>query len=173
LDNTLSSKESADTGQTTISLESVRDNIKQTSNENELLKAGLQAVCKQLEAGQGAIYKVVEEEGRKKVEMKSGYALSIGESTVISYDVGEGLIGQTAAGGKTLYLDDVPEGYVKIVSGLGSASPRFLLIVPVKQQDNVLGVIEIASFTPITTDQRKFAEESAQLMAEKITGKKA
>jgi methyl-accepting chemotaxis protein len=105
------------------------------------------------------------------VELQRGYALAIGESTIISYEFGEGLIGQAAAGGRSLYVDDVPEGYIKIVSGLGSASPKYLLIVPVKNEANVIGVIEIASFTPISEDQRKFTEESAQLIAEKILTK--
>ena len=86
-------------------------------------------------------------------------------------NLGEGLIGQSAANGNTLYVDDVPEGYVKIVSGLGSASPKYLLIVPMKSQDQVLGIIELASFTPINEDQRKFVEEAAQLIAEKISNK--
>lgn len=171
VENSTGTKEGSESGQTTISLESVKDSIKQSVDEKELLKSGLQAVCKQLDAGQGAIYRV--NPADKKVELKSGYALSIGESTIISYELGEGLIGQTAASGKTLYLDDIPEGYVKIVSGLGSASPRYLLIVPIKQQENVLGALEIASFSPISNDQQKFVEESAQLMADKISGKKS
>jgi methyl-accepting chemotaxis protein len=67
-------------------------------------------------------------------------------------------------------VDDVPDGYVKIVSGLGIASPRYLLIVPVKNQEQVLGVMEIATFTPLDENQRRFVEESAQLAASKITG---
>jgi methyl-accepting chemotaxis protein len=51
------------------------------------------------------------------------------------------------------------------------ASPKYLLIVPVKQDEKVIGVMEIASFTPVTEDQRKFVEESAQIVAEKISGK--
>ena len=167
------SKQGSETSQTTISLESVKDNIAEATNENDLFKSGLQAICKQLQAGQGAVYSITEEGGRRKVEFNSGYALSMGESSAISYEVGEGLIGQTAAGGKTLYMDDVPDGYVKIVSGLGSASPKYLLIVPIKQPDKVYGVMEIASFTPVSEDQRKFVEESAQLMADKISSKKA
>jgi methyl-accepting chemotaxis protein len=125
-------------------------------------------VCKQLDAGQGAIYIVKEEDGKRKVELKNGYALTIGESTVISYEFGEGLIGQSASSGRTLYVDDVPQGYIKIISGLGSASPKFLLIVPIKKE-RVMGVIEIASFTNLTEDQRKFVEESAELIADKIS----
>lgn len=155
-------------GKTTISLESVKSNLQQAGGEKELLQSALQAISKQLEAGQGAIYRVQEDDGKRFLELKSGYALSIGESTVIRYEFGEGLIGQAAVSGRTLYIDDVPNGYVKIISGLGSASPKYLLIVPVKKQEQVKGVIELASFTPLTEDQRRFAEESAQLIAEKI-----
>lgn len=155
-------------GKTTISLESVKSNLQQAEGEKEVLQSALQAISKQLEAGQGAIYRVQEDDGKRFLELKSGYALSIGESTVLRYEFGEGLIGQAAVSGRTLYIDDVPNGYIKIISGLGSASPKYLLIVPVKKQDQVKGVIELASFTPLTEDQRRFAEESAQLIGEKI-----
>ena len=155
-------------GKTTISLDSVKANLQQAEGEKEILQSGLQAISKQLEAGQGAIYGVQEEDGKRSLELKSGYALSIGESTVIRYEFGEGLIGQSAVSGRTLYIDDVPNGYIKIISGLGSASPGYLLIVPVKKQEQVKAIIELASFTPLSEDQRKFVEESAQLIAEKI-----
>lgn len=158
------------TSQTTISLESVKSNLQNAANEKELLQSALQAICKQLDAGLGAIYAANEKEGKRFVELKGGYALSIGESTVLSYEFGEGLIGQSAAGKKTLYVDEVPEGYIKVISGLGSASPNYLLVVPILQDNLVLGVMEVASFTPITEDQRKFVEESAQLIANSIKG---
>lgn len=172
LDADKAARDNASTGtQTTISLDSVRDSVKTGKSPKEILQNGLHAVCTLLEAGQGAAYVIEEKEGQRRVELKSGYALSLAENTVISYGIGEGLIGQSAASGKTLYIDDVPTGYVKIVSGLGMASPKYLLIVPVKQDEKVLGVMEIASFTPVTEDQRKFVEESAQVVAEKISGK--
>lgn len=151
-----------------ISLEGIQEALN-VKDKKEVLRSALHAVCKQLEAGQGAIYEAIESNGIRKVELKSGYALAIGESTVVTYEFGEGLIGQAAANGKTLYVDDVPEGYVKIVSGLGSASPRYLLIVPLKSQEKTTGVIEIASFTEFTPDQRKFAEDAAQLISNTIS----
>jgi transcriptional regulator with GAF, ATPase, and Fis domain len=157
-------------GLTTISLESVKISLKQAKGQKETLQAGLHTICKQLEAGQGAIYVTIEKDNVRRVELKAGYALSVGESTVISFEFGEGLVGQAASGGRTLYIDEVPDGYVKIISGLGSSSPKYILIVPLKQENNVFGVMEIASFTPITEDQRKFVEESAQLIAGSLTG---
>jgi methyl-accepting chemotaxis protein len=58
---------------------------------------------------------------------------------------------------------------VKIISGLGSASPQYILIVSIKKADQVVGVIELASFTRINEDQRKFVEEASALIAEKIS----
>jgi methyl-accepting chemotaxis protein len=162
-------KQESELNKSTISLNTLITNLSQAKGEKEILDIGLNTICKQLEAGQGAIYTAVEKNGKRSVELRGGYALAIGESTVINYEFGEGLIGQAAASGQALYVDDVPEGYIKIVSGLGTASPKFLLIVPVKDKQQVFGVMEIASFLAITTDQRKFAEEAAQQIAEKIS----
>lgn len=161
-------KQEAGEGKTTISLEGVVSSLEQAKSKKEILETGLNTICKQLEAGQGAIYTATEHEGKRLVELVGGYALSIGESTKISYEFGEGLIGQAAASGRSLYVDDVPEGYIKIVSGLGTASPKYLLIVPVKHNGQVAGVLEIASFAAITDDYRKFSEESAELIANKF-----
>jgi hypothetical protein len=161
-------KHEAEAGKTTISLEALINSLELATNKQEIIDAGLNTICKQLDAGQGAIYVATENEGKRTVELQSGYALNIGESTTISYEFGEGLIGQAAASGQSLYVDDVPEGYIKIVSGLGSASPKYLLIVPIKHNGQMLGVMEVASFVAINDNQRKFSEESAQLVANKI-----
>jgi methyl-accepting chemotaxis protein len=128
---------------------------------------GLKIICKQLEAGQGAYYEVKESDDSRWVELTGGYALSIGENTSIKFDMGEGLIGQSAAEGKTLYIDEVPEGYMKIASGLGMASPRFLLIAPVKKDQKVVGVLEVSTFKALSETQRKFVEDAAQLLSAK------
>lgn len=164
-------KQETEQGKTTISLEGVVASLQGNETDKSAMEAGLNAICKQLEAGQGAIYAVNESEEKRTVELQGGYALNIGESTTINYEFGEGLIGQAAVSGRSLYVDDVPEGYIKIVSGLGSASPKYLLIVPMKHNDQVLGVIEIASFTPLSEDSRKFAEEAGQLIANQINNK--
>jgi GAF domain len=169
LEASIARQEAEQAGKTTISLDNVLTALGHTKDENDALQVGLQVICKQLEAGQGAVYRIVEEDNKRKVVLQAGYALTIGESTVIKYDLGEGLIGQSASNGNTLYVDDVPEGYVKIVSGLGSASPRYLLIVAIKSQEQVRGIIEVASFTPVNEDQRKFVEEAAQHIADKIS----
>lgn len=169
LDLEAEKKQEAEQGKTTISLDGVKAEIQNATGAKGIFEAGLKAICKQLEAGQGAVYAARQTEDKRIVELAGGYALSIGESTKLNYEFGEGLIGQAAASGKSLYVDDVPEGYVKIVSGLGTASPRYLFIVPIKHDEHVAGVLEIASFTPITEDHRRFSQESADLIASRIS----
>lgn len=134
----------------------------------QLYQQFLQVICDQLQAGQGAYYEAFESEGIRKVRLTAGYALAVGESSEVVYDFGEGLVGQSAAERRTLYVDDIPEGYIKIVSGLGTASPRYLLIVPVVGGNAVRGVIEIASFSEIVDEERKYVEQAAALLIEKM-----
>ena len=76
------------------------------------------------------------------------------------YRLGQSLIGQVAKSKRPIVVDELPEGYVKISSGLGEAPPgqpgRSL---PIVFEDQVLGVIELASFTPFTPVHRDFLEQ--------------
>ena len=166
-DEQLQNEGEAGESKNSISLQTVQASL-QSSKENKLLYQDfLQAVCKQLEAGQGAFYLASEEEGTKKVTLTGGYALHVGENSNVSYEFGEGFVGQAAAEGRPLHVDDIPEGYIKIISGLGSASPRYLMIVPIQQEDKVLGVMEIASFASFHEDQKRFVEEAVKLLVSK------
>jgi signal transduction histidine kinase/CheY-like chemotaxis protein len=71
------------------------------------------------------------------------------------FRLGESLVGQAARSRRTIAVDDVPPEYVTISSGLGSAAPVSLIVLPVMAEEQVLGVIELAStgrFTPVHRD---------------------
>lgn len=104
------------------------------------------------------------------VEMKASYALILGESETIRFEYGEGLVGQAALEEKTLIIDDIPEGYVKIVSGLGSATPTHLLVVPVKNGDTLYGVVEIASFTDLGKTDAEMVGAAFRQLTQKLYG---
>jgi len=60
---------------------------------------------------------------------------------------GDGLAGQVAESKSPMILYDIPEQYFDIASGLGSAKPRFLLLIPVLFENECNGVIELAAFS--------------------------
>jgi methyl-accepting chemotaxis protein len=59
----------------------------------------------------------------------------------------------------------VPEDYIQISSGLGQASPTHLLLVPMMQNDIIVGVMEFASFRPFDALTIEMAEKLANITA--------
>jgi signal transduction histidine kinase/CheY-like chemotaxis protein/HAMP domain-containing protein len=72
--------------------------------------------------------------------------------------LGEGLVGQAAFERKTIALNDLPEGYIKVGSGLGDATVAGVVILPVQFEDQLLGVIELASIRPFSDVHRDFLD---------------
>lgn len=136
----------------------------------ERLEKILRLVCKNIEACQGAIY-ALKKEGRKQFyTFQVGYAYYLPESQAIKYEVGEGLVGQVGKDGSAIILKSVPEGYMQVISGLGQASPKSLLLVPIFSKNNeVMGVFEIASFTNFTELQKSYVQQVANLLSEQMT----
>lgn len=65
-----------------------------------------------------------------------------------AFKLGETLTGQAAKNKKLLNINDVPQGYMTILSGLGKGTPKNLLIVPIILEKETIGVMELASFKP-------------------------
>jgi PAS domain S-box-containing protein len=84
-------------------------------------------------------------------------------------ELSEGLIGRSAFEKSTIYLDEVPEDYVEVTSGLGEANPRILLIVPLKVNDEIHGVIEFSSFHYFDSYIVSFIEKVAESIASTIS----
>jgi two-component system, chemotaxis family, sensor kinase CheA len=63
-----------------------------------------------------------------------------------SFRLGEGIVGQCALENRMIWLNQVPDNYIKIISGLGEARPSNILIIPAEFEGEVLAVIELASF---------------------------
>ncbi|MER7950605.1 HAMP domain-containing protein [Streptomyces sp. NPDC096079] len=77
------------------------------------------------------------------------------------FRLGESLVGQAARSRRTIAAENVPADYVTLSSGLGSTARGSLVVLPVVVEDQVLGVIELMSFSPFTSVHRNFL---AQLM---------
>ncbi|MBQ4231081.1 MAG: GAF domain-containing protein, partial [Salinivirgaceae bacterium] len=84
-------------------------------------------------------------------------------------ELSEGLVGRAAYEKNTIYLDEVPEEYIEVTSGLGEANPRVLLIVPLKVNDEIHGVLELSSFHPFAEYVISFVEKVAESIATTIS----
>ncbi|UII22203.1 GAF domain-containing protein [Fulvivirga ligni] len=121
-----------------------------------------------LNVNQGAIY-INEGEGIRRI---ASYAYDKKKFIDQVISVGSGLIGQSVLEGESIYIKEVPEDYMKITSGLGEATASCILITPLKIRDEIVGVIELASFNLLEDYQIEFVERVSESIANIINGKK-
>jgi PAS domain S-box-containing protein len=109
---------------------------------------------------QGAVFIHHKDEQQNEQLMQSAcYAYDRKKFIKKSLTVGEGLVGQCFLENETIILKKVPQDYIRITSGLGQATPHFVIIVPIKVNDVREGVIELAGFKSIEDYQIKFIEK--------------
>ncbi|MFE4413916.1 HAMP domain-containing protein [Streptomyces sp. NPDC056821] len=102
-----------------------------------------------------------------ELRMLGSYGYSLG-SMPTSFRPGEALIGTAAEEKRTILVENAPSGYLKISSGLGEAPPAQVIVLPVLFEGTVLGVIELASFTPFTHIQKDFLNQIAEMIATSV-----
>lgn len=123
-----------------------------------------------LAINQGGLFVIEEEEGKLSLHLKAAYAYNKQKYLQKNIEKGQGLLGQTWNEGTSLYLQNVPPDYVEVTSGLGGATPRVLLIVPLKSKEEVHGMIEVASFEEIPAYKQELVKKVAENVGEIIAG---
>jgi HAMP domain-containing protein/signal transduction histidine kinase/DNA-binding response OmpR family regulator len=130
--------------------------------QRDLLTLGnilLSELAPVVNAEQGVMY-VMETEGLvPRLRQLAGYADSPGAPAPREYRLGESLVGQCAAERKLMLVDEVPDDAIQIGSGLFSAKPRSVIVMPVLFEDQVKAVIELASLREFTASHRAFLEQ--------------
>nr|WP_202510049.1 HAMP domain-containing protein [Streptomyces sp. SID5643] len=107
------------------------------------------------------------DEDQYELRMLGSYGYSMG-SMPTSFQPGEALVGTAAEEKRTILVENAPSGYLKISSGLGEAPPAQVIVLPVLFEGSVLGVIELASFTPFTQIQKDFLNQIAEMIATSV-----
>ncbi len=75
------------------------------------------------------------------------------------FRLGEGLVGQSALEKKSIVITEAPADYVRISSGLGDSAPVNIIVMPVVFEDEVLAVIELASFQSFSDVHKTFLDQ--------------
>ena len=91
----------------------------------------------------------VDPEGEHELLLIGGYGVRPERAARASASrIGEGIVGQAAAEGRHIILDDVPPKFITIDSGLSQSTPAQIVVLPILFENRVLGVLELASFSP-------------------------
>ena len=150
-------------------LRSYNDNFEKLADEI------ISNLVKYISANQGALFIIEANSANSEeeyMELAACYAWDKKKFLEKKIYKGEGLSGQAWIEGDVIYLTEVPNDYVSITSGLGEANPRSVLIVPLKLNDEIHGVIEMASFKEYEDFEIEFVERIAENIASTISSVK-
>jgi methyl-accepting chemotaxis protein len=136
-------------------------------NTQELSVQLISKLVKYIGANQGGLF-IVENPEQPQLVLSGCYAYDRVKYLDKTIEVGEGLLGQVLLEKDTIYITELPADYIRITSGLGKATPRCILIIPLKTNDTVVGAIEMASFTEIPAYKISFLEKIGESIAATI-----
>ncbi|KUP25848.1 response regulator [Paenibacillus sp. DMB5] len=108
----------------------------------------------------GAMYML--QHGR--LQFTAGYAFDEASVSREPFALGSGLVGQCAVDKQMIILNDLPEHYVRVHSGLGEAPPSTLIVLPVLYENDVVAVVELATLKELGDKERQLIERTGQNM---------
>ena len=130
--------------------------------QRDLLTVGrlvLSELAPVVSAQQGVLYVLDSSAPDGVLRLLAGYAHKTQDALGETLRLGEGLIGQCAMDRRKIQVDRVPAEYLKVVSGLGEATPQHLVILPILFEGQVKGVLELASFDQFNPTHHAFLDQ--------------
>ncbi|GAB2844209.1 HAMP domain-containing protein [Pseudoduganella ginsengisoli] len=110
-------------------------------------------------AHHGVFYMMDSQESDARLRMIASYGYRSSRKLPTSFLPGEGLVGQCALEKVRIWLTDVPRDYIVVSSGLGSAPPNNIVVLPILFEQQVKAVIEIASLDRFTETHLSFLDQ--------------
>ncbi|MDF1655322.1 MAG: response regulator [Coxiellaceae bacterium] len=143
---------------------SITQSMQGIRNLQQLLQAVIKELSTTIKAGVGTIYlKTTEsEEGKYAFKLFGSYAYVDRKELSQEFKLGEGIVGQCAQEAATIVISDIPDSYVEITSGCGKDKPKCIIAVPVMHENDVLGVMEFASFELFNNEQREIIKSVSE-----------
>ncbi|MEO7989224.1 MAG: GAF domain-containing protein [Chryseolinea sp.] len=147
--------------------EILRTNSSSTIN---LYDSILKFVVKYTNSNQGGLFLFNDENDSDPfLELVACYAFERKKFIQKRIDSGQGLVGQCYLEGQRIYLTKVPQEYVSITSGLGGSNPNAVLLVPLRVNEKIFGVLELATFKHYEEYEIELVEKLSESIASTIS----
>jgi signal transduction histidine kinase/DNA-binding response OmpR family regulator/HAMP domain-containing protein len=139
--------------------------LQEERDMNRLSSRILSELAPLVSAHLGAFYISDASPREPRLVMVAGYGCQPDLVAPASYAMNEGLIGQCAADMRRMLLKDVPAAYFTVASGLGSAPPASIVVLPIVTEHGVKAIVELASFREFTEIELCLLDHLMELIA--------
>jgi len=133
---------------------------------DKITSSSISFISRYVDAGRGVIYLC--DPAQKTLRLVSSYAFTERDHLSNVYEFGTGVVGQVALEKRAILLSNVPKDEAPVSTGTLQSAPVNTYTYPLVYEDELLGVVELASLVPFSAVQTAFLDESNQIVASGI-----
>ena len=142
----------------------------ETSNLEAMSQKFISKLTDYIGVVQGGVFIINEDDPEHvKYELAGAVAYNRIKHMEKDFEIGIGLVGQCAYERAPIYLNEIPDNYMEITSGLGESNPKYVLLLPAIMNDKVYAVIELASFSKIDEYKINFLTKISDALSSTIS----
>lgn len=143
------------------------------NNMQELCKKVIEKLVDYVEAHQGGVFLLNDEDASNPfLELVASYAFSESR-TKVGFKIGESYVGTCFNDKEFIEVDNLPDKYSELSSGLGKISIKHLVLAPMKVNEQCIGVVELGSCKKIKGYKVSFIEKLMENFASTIATEQA
>jgi hypothetical protein len=140
--------------------------ISSKNSKEDLLEQLLWMLCDQYDISQAMVY--LPSADNESLTLASTFAYRKDKDTLVKVLPGEGITGEVYAEKLPMLIKNIPSDYIKISSGLGQALPAMLYIYPCVNDDKVIALFELSTFSKWDTHTIHEIEKSCNYIVSKL-----
>lgn len=141
---------------------------KHTNDTKALSEELIRTIVKYMDVNQGSLFLLEGNDTEKYLNLTACYAYDRKKFVEKRIEIGEGLVGQCFLEQEVIYMTNVPNDYVKITSGLGMANPTSIILLPLISNEEITGVLELASFKKFSEGDISFLKKASESIASAV-----
>ncbi len=124
------------------------------AEKSNFLEESLQNVCNLLEISTAVVFKIQE----NKLKIVFEYALNY-ELNHHKFNINETIYQIILENKIPLYFNSISEDSIIVSSSLGNAPAKSLIVLPIFENNNIVGFLEAASFKELQIEEKQILEE--------------
>lgn len=139
---------------------------------DQLAKSTLSELVTYLKAEQGMLFILNQDANNPQLEPKAAWKPTDRDAMKHFICKGEGMVGQCWMDGEEIYLNNIPKKYIGQQADLNDSSTASVLIAPIKVNDQVQGVVELAVLRELSAHERELVQKLSEVLGITITSVK-
>ncbi|MEW9121626.1 MAG: response regulator [Thermotaleaceae bacterium] len=137
--------------------------ISSAESLQELIERALRFIAREVNAGKGIFYRY--DAVNQSLHLAASYAITEKEQLIREYKLGEGIPGQVALEKRAILLKNIQREESYIQTGIFREAPLNVYALPLIYEENIYGVIELASFQGFNIQKQEFLAQGAGILA--------